>query len=111
VRWLGATVALLVACTGLVAWVYLRDRRTADWRPPERQLVQADAQAALTVLGGDRCGARCAERIVGRTRRDVWLVRVTVRGRARCLAIAIDEFEVSERHGIAGAWPSRCAPA
>jgi len=110
-RWLAATVALLAACAGLVVWVYLRDRQTGDWRPPERELVRADAVSALTVLGGAGCGARCTAQVVGRVRPEVWLVRVTVRGRSQCLQIALDEFEVSERNGIVGGWPSGCALA
>jgi hypothetical protein len=107
-RWLGVTVGLLSASLGLVAWVYLRDRDTSNWRPPEAQLARADAAATLGALEGPDCRAGCAVQLLGRTARNRWLERVTVRGRRLCLQIDLDAFAVSAR-GLFGVRPSPCA--
>jgi hypothetical protein len=108
-RWLYVTAGLLSASFCLVAWIYLRDRDTSSWRPPERQLVRVDAAVTLTALSGADCRSGCTAELLGRTRSHRWLVRVTVRGRAQCLQINLDTFAVSQQHGLSGVQPSRCA--
>jgi hypothetical protein len=109
-RWLYLTVGLLSASFCLVAWIYLRDRDPSSWRPPEQQLASVDATAALTALGGGDCGSGCAAELLGRIQPHRWLVRVTVKGRSRCLQISLEEFATSEQHGLSGVQPRRCAP-
>ena len=58
-RWLGVTLAALGATLSLAAWVYLRDRDTADWMPPARPLARTDAAAVLTALDEGHCRAVC----------------------------------------------------
>ncbi len=108
-RWLGVTAGLLSASLCLVVWIYLRDRDTSNWRPPERQLARVDATAALTALSGaEPCRSGCAAELLGRTQPHRWLVRVTVRGRPQCLQIDLDTFAFSRQHGLSGVQPSRC---
>jgi hypothetical protein len=108
-RWLCATVGLLAASACLLAWVYLRDRDPSSWRVPEGQLARADAAAVLAALTGAGC-RDCTAEPLRRTQPRLWLVRVTVRGRAQCLQIDLDTFAVSRQHGVSGAQPSRCPP-
>jgi hypothetical protein len=107
-RWLSLTVCLLSVSACLVAWVYLRDRDTSDWRPPESQLAYADAARALAALSGTGCRSGCATELVGHTRSHSWLVRVTVRGRAQCLQIDLYTFGLSPQRGLSGVQPSGC---
>ena len=106
-RWLGLTAGLLSACLLLVAWVYLRDRDTSSWRPPEGQLARADARTAFAVIGGVRCRPGCGAQVIGRIQPQRWLVRLTLRGRPRCLRIDIDTFATGPL-GLSGIQPSRC---
>ena len=106
-RWLGVTVALLAATLALVGWVYLRDRDTANWRPPEAQAVHVDARVALAALEGPECPRGCRARVLSRVRPEYWLVRITLRGRPRCLQIDLDAFAIGQ-YGLVGAQPSRC---
>ncbi len=107
-RWFYLTAVLLSASLGLVAWIYLRDRDTSNWRPPERQIAHADATAALTALGGVDCRFGCATELLDRTQSHRWLVRITVRGRPQCLQIDLDTFAVSQQHGLSGVQLSPC---
>jgi hypothetical protein len=125
-RWLAATSALLTASLCLLAWIYLRNRDTSDWRPPTRkgQLARTDAARALIALGGSDCSSSssssstssssrssssgCAAELLGRDGSDRWLVRLTVGGRSECLRIDLRTFAVSERQGLSGVQPSRC---
>jgi hypothetical protein len=50
-RWLCVTVGLLAASLCLLTWVYLRDRDTSSWWPPERQIVGVDTVRALATPG------------------------------------------------------------
>ncbi len=109
-RWLGVTVGLLTASLCLVAWIYLRDRDTSNWRLPERQIVSADATVMLDAFGGAGCGTGCAAELLGHTEPHRWLVRITVRGRSQCLQLDPTVFAVIP-HGLAGVQPSRCVPA
>jgi hypothetical protein len=108
-RWLCVTVGLLSACLCLVAWIYLRDRDPASWRPPEGQLARVDAAATLAALRGADCHSGCTEKLLGRVHTDRWLARITVRGRAQCVQIDLDTFASSQQHGLLGVRPSRCA--
>jgi hypothetical protein len=107
-RWLFVTVGLLLASVCLVGWIYLRDHDTSGWRPSERQRVQSDASTALIVISDAGCRSGCATEVLGRTRPHRWLVRLTVRGRSRCLQIDVDTFRVSQRHGFTGVQSRRC---
>jgi hypothetical protein len=108
-RWLGVTLGLLSACVGLVAWIYLRDRDTANWRLPERQLATADAARTLAAFDGADCGQRCTVKLVGHIDSHHWLVRITVQGRSQCLQLDLATFATDQRHGLTGVQPSRCA--
>jgi hypothetical protein len=110
-RWLYLTIGLLGASACLIAWIYLRDRDPSSWRPPERQMVRADAAATLAALSGGGCRSGCATELLGRTRQHRWLVRITVRGRRQCLQIDPYTFALSQEHGLSGVWPSRCVAA
>jgi hypothetical protein len=107
-RWLGVTISLLSACACLIAWVYLRDRDTTNWRPPERQIASADAARTLAAFDGGDCGRRCAVKLMGRLDSHDWLVRITVQGRSQCLRLDLATFATDQRHGLAGVQPSRC---
>jgi hypothetical protein len=107
-RWLFVTIGLLSASVCLLAWVYFRDRDTSSARPPERQIVHIDTEAALTVLGKADCRSGCAVQRLAHTPPHRWLVRVTVEGRPECLQIDLDTFSASPQHGLSGALPSRC---
>jgi hypothetical protein len=107
-RWLGLTVALLSASVALLAWVYLRDRDTAGWRPPQRQLVRADARVAAAALTGASCHAVCAAEPLARVSSDVWLVRIDWRPRPRCLLIDLGTFAIGPR-GFSGVRSTRCS--
>jgi hypothetical protein len=106
-RWLGLTVALLSASAALLAWVYLRDRDTADWRPPQRQLARADAQVAAAALTGASCHAGCVTELLARVSSDGWLVRLDSRGRPQCLRIDLGTFATGPR-GFSGVRSIRC---
>ncbi len=107
-RWLGVTVGLLCASACLLAWVYLRDRDTADWRPPARQLAGADARATAAALAGASCDAGCATELLAHTSSGVWLVRLDLRRRRpQCLRIDPDTF-ASGPHGLSGVRAARC---
>jgi hypothetical protein len=106
-RWLALTAALLSASVALLAWVYLRDRHTDDWRPPERQLARADARAATAALAGASCHAGCAIELLAHTSSDVWLVRLDLRPRPQCLQIELRAFATGPL-GLSGVWPARC---
>jgi hypothetical protein len=108
-RWMGVTLGLLGACVGLVAWIYLRDRDTTNWRLPERQLATADAARTLAAFDGADCGQRCTVKLVGRVDSHHWLMRITVRGRSQCLRLDLTTFATDRRHGLAGVQPSSCA--
>lgn len=108
-RWLGVTIGLLAASLSLVAWVYLRDRDTSGWRPPERPIALADATAALAAFAGRGCHSNCAAELLERRQPGRWLARITVRGQTQCLEIELDTFAVASRHGLSGVQPSRCA--
>ena len=106
-KWLGLTAGLLSASLCLVGWVYLRNRDTSDWRPPEGQSARVDARAALAALEGPRCPRGCRAQVLGRVRPERWLVRVTLRGQSQCLQIDIDRFAIA-RDGLDGVQASRC---
>jgi hypothetical protein len=110
-RWLGVTIGLLAAGLSLVAWVYLRDRDTSGWRPPERPLARADATTVLAAIDGGDCHSDCAAELLGRRQSGRWLARITVRGQTQCLEINLDTFSFGSQHGLTGVQPSRCAPA
>lgn len=109
-RWLALTAGLLCASLLLVTWVYLRDRDTASWRPPEAQLARADARTAFAVIGGVRCRPGCGAQVIGQLRPQRWLVRLTLRGRPQCLRIDLDTFATGPR-GLSGLQPSGCGLA
>jgi hypothetical protein len=106
-KWLGLTVGLLCASLLLVGWVYLRDRDTSSWRPPEAQLARADARVAFAVIGGVRCRPGCGAQVIGQIQPQRWLVRLALRGRAQCLRIDVDTFATGPR-GLYGIQRSRC---
>jgi hypothetical protein len=108
-RWLGVTLGLLGACVCLVAWIYLRDRATGNWRLPERQIATADAARTLAAFDGADCSRGCAVKLVGRVDSHHWLVRITVQGRSQCLQLDLATFATDQRHGLAGVEPSVCA--
>jgi hypothetical protein len=107
-RWLGITLGLLGACVCLVGWIYLRDRDTANWRLPERQIATADAARTLAAFDGADCAQQCAVKLVGRLDSHHWLVRITVQGRSQCLQLDLATFATDQRHGLAGVEPSGC---
>jgi hypothetical protein len=109
-RWLCATVGLLIVSLCLLGWIFLRDRDTSSWQPPEHQLAQVDANNVLNVLGG-ACPAGCPTRLLGlhRTKSHHWLMRITVSRKTQCLEINLDTFAVSQQRGLSGVKPSRCA--
>jgi hypothetical protein len=107
-RWLYVTIALLATSCCLVAWIYLRDRDTANARAPEQQLARADATTANDILGAN-CRSHCATELLGRTGPHSWLVRVRLKGRPECLEIDIETFAVSEQSGMSGFQRRSCA--
>ncbi len=109
-RWLGLTAGLLCASLLLVTWVYLRDRDSSSWRPPEGQLARADARTTFAVLSGARCRPGCGVQVIGQIRPQRWLVRLTLRGQPQCLRIDLDTFTTGPR-GLYGITPSRCGLA
>jgi len=106
-KWLYVTIGLLTTCVCLVGWIYLRDRDT-NWRPPEPQLARADATVALGELPRRDCRHGCQTKVLGGTGPHRWLVRITVKGRTRCIQINLDTI-TANRHRVAGVQPSRCA--
>jgi hypothetical protein len=105
VRWLGVTIGLLAVSLSLAAWVYLRDRETSTWHPPERPIALADATAALAAFGGGGCHSDCAADLLERRQPGRWLARITVRGQTQCLEIDLDRFALNSRHGLSGVQP------
>jgi hypothetical protein len=111
-RWLAATVGLLCASAGVIAWVYLRDRDTASWRPPEAQFARVAGADTLAALDPARCRTGCGVEVLSRRAPGRWLVRVRVvpRGRPQCLQIDLETFAVG-RVGLSGVRPGRCPRA
>jgi hypothetical protein len=104
-RWLFVTLVLLAGSASMLGWIYLRDRDT-DWRPPERQLVRADVAIALSELPRGDCPHGCETEVLRHTG-SRWLVRITVKGQARCIDVNLQTFEPSE-HGLSGIQPTPC---
>ena len=100
-RWLAATVVLLLASAALVAGIFLRDRDTA-WQPPPRAAANFDARWVMTYVAGPTCGARCSYEVLANPRGNHWLARIVDRSRATCVDIDVDRFDVSGARGIAG---------
>jgi hypothetical protein len=107
-RWLGITIGLLAVSLSLIAWVYLRDRGTSQWRPSERAIASADATAVLAAIDGPGCHPDCAAELLGRRQSGRWLARITVRGQTQCLEIELDAFALGPEHALAGVQPSQC---
>jgi hypothetical protein len=110
-KWLGVTLGLLAASVCLVGWIYLRDRDTSGWLPPEGRLAHADANYALAELGGQECPSHCSADVLGQTQPHHWLVRFTVVGRPECLLIDLRTFAVSQQHGLSGVRLQSCTGA
>jgi hypothetical protein len=109
VRWLAATLALLVASAALVLGVYLRDRDPANWLPPQRV---AAAQDAVTIMRVIACpSAICSYRLVGNPRPNHWLARVSIGPMRVCFDIDLLAFDVTAAHGFTGARAVRCSIA
>jgi hypothetical protein len=111
-RWFYVTLGLLASSVCLVGWIYLRDRHTSSYQPSgltERQLAHADASTTLAVLNKANCRSDCAIELLGHTGPHRWLVRLTLKGRPKCLQIDLDTFTFSQQHGLVGVQPSRCA--
>jgi hypothetical protein len=106
-RWLAVTLVLLCASGLLVGGVYLRDRDTADWRPPESSLAHTDARAIVAGLDGGYCGLGCGVRSLVRLEPGQWAVRIELNSRPRCYAIDIDHFSLTQR-GLQGIEPRAC---
>lgn len=100
-KWLVVTIGLLGATAALVAWIYLRDRDTANWRPPERSLAYGDTVTARDVMSFP-CGGRCSVTVLGNPVPHRWLTRIASPWRARCYEIDVDTFEVSQQSGMTG---------
>jgi hypothetical protein len=113
-KWLYVTLVLLTSSVCLVGWIYLRDRDTSSYLPPqpsERQRALADSSTTLVVLNEGDCHSHCRIELLGHTQPDHWLVRINVKGRSHCLQIDLDTFLVSQKHGFSGVQslqPSRC---
>ncbi len=105
-RWLAATVALLAASAGLLAWVYLRDRDTSGWQAQEAALAREDAARAV---GGGSCRQDCRAGLLAQTGPHRWLVSVAFDGRRQCLEVDPNEFTVSSSEGDTGVAPARCS--
>jgi hypothetical protein len=103
-KWLYVTAGLLTICFCLVTWIYLRDR-DMNWQQPSIQEAQADA---ADVLNGAKCHVDCAADVLGHIGPHRWMIRITVRGRSRCLQINLHTFGLHLQHGLSGIHPSRC---
>lgn len=106
-RWLFATLGLLLASGCLVGWIYLRDRDTS-WRPGEEQMVIADAYGAISELGGGTCLSGCDPERLGRAPSHLWFVHVRLMGKSKCLEINVKRFSMTAAHGLSGVQESSC---
>ena len=100
-RWLAATLALLVASAALVVGIYLRDRNSS-WQLPPRQAAQVDAEKVLNFIAGPGCGSACSYRVVAHPRADHWLAVIVDRSRPHCVDINVQTFALSAERGMSG---------
>ena len=68
-KWLYATLGLLSISFCLSGWIFLRDRDTSNWRPPEAQLARVDAIGVLNMLGGE-CPLGCETKLLRLSRTE-----------------------------------------
>src|SRR5690242_1180126 len=108
-RWLAVTIALLLACVSLGAWIFLRDRDTARWVPADRADAQRDAQLILAAMSGGHCDHGCAVQLLGRPAPRRWLARLVVASHVSCYEIDLDAFSSTQQRGLLGVAPSSCA--
>jgi hypothetical protein len=108
-RWLAVTIALLLACVSLGAWIFLRDRDTAGYVPADRIDAQRDAQVVLDALSGGHCDHGCRVKLLGQPQPRRWLARFDVASRASCYEIDLDTFSSTAQRGLQGISPSACS--
>jgi hypothetical protein len=100
-RWLAATLLLLVASVGLVAGIYLRDRAT-PWLPPPQSVAHTDADAVLAALSGGDCHLGCAVQLLVAPRPRHWVARIEVRSTTECFDIDVEAFSFNRARGLSG---------
>lgn len=98
-RWLGLTIVLLAASAVLVAGIYLRDRETSSWLPPQRTAANSDVRTMLLQM---RCGGQCTYKLVDNPRPDHWLARIDNGSKIECFDIDLLAFDTSQSHGVSG---------
>jgi hypothetical protein len=110
-KWLGVTVGLLLASLLLVGGIYLRDRDSSPWMPPQRSLARSEAATVLASLSGPGCGERCAAELVTRPRPGHWVFRITVRQTTECVDIDVAAFSFSRGQDLSGVKAVACPAA
>ncbi len=100
-KWLAATLALLAASAALVAAIYLRDRDTSNWLPPQRAMAHDDALSLAANIGGT-CPRDCTVRLLGHPRTDHWTERIEIPTATRCFDINVRTFATEDVHGLSG---------
>lgn len=101
-KWLAATLALIIASTALVGGIYFRDRDTSGFLSAPQVAANADARAVMFGIAGTDCGRRCSYRLLGSTKPDHWLAQIVDRSRTECVEIDLRTFGLSDVHGISG---------
>jgi hypothetical protein len=98
-RWLGLTIILLAASVALVVGIYVRDRETSNWLPPQRKAANSDVRTMLLQM---RCGGQCTYKLVDNPRPDHWLARIDNGSTIECFDINLLVFDTSHSHGVSG---------
>ena len=99
-RWLALTFVLLAASATVMVGIYLRDRDSSVWLPPERAAATLDVRTMLLEM---HCpAAQCTYQFLGRPRPNHWVARINNGATARCFDIDLLAFDVSEAHGLSG---------
>ena len=107
-RWLLATLVLVLVLLAGAAWVALRDWQSPRSFAAERAEAAADARELAAALAGDRRCPSCRAGVVDQVGRRRWRVWVDPGTRRACFELDLDRFAPDPRRGFAGVRAAPC---